>query len=121
MGSQVHLDVGLVQEGSVALGTVVHRLVIGVVAAPAVTPVSPTSATIDRIGTRRSWAEADPSRLLTHFGPHFFAIGLDGTGAGEVTQPSMQTLVSAGGHVVQRVLCGVGHGVRAVRVHEVVR
>ena len=117
VGPQVHLDVGLVQEGSVALGTVVHGLVIGVVA---VTPVAPVPA-VDRTGTRRSRAEADPSRLLTHFGPHFFAIGLDGTGASEVAQPSMQTLVGTGGHVVQRVLRRVGHGVGAVRVHEVVR
>jgi len=33
----------------------------------------------------------------------------------------MQALVVAGGHVTQRVLCRMGHRVRAVRVHEVVR
>ena len=33
----------------------------------------------------------------------------------------MQALVVASGHVTQRVLCRMGHRVRAVRVHEVVR
>ena len=33
----------------------------------------------------------------------------------------MQALVVASGHVTQRVLCRMGHRIRAVRVHEVVR
>jgi len=101
VGPQVHLDVGLVQEGSVALGTMVHGLVIGIITVHA----TAVTTAAKRIGTHSSRAKADPSsRLLIHFGPHFFTVSLDGTGTSEVTQPSMQTLVSTGRHVIQRVL-----------------
>ena len=97
VGPQVHLDVGLVQEGSVALGTMVHGLVIGIITVPA----TAVTTAAKRIGTHSSWAEANSSsRLLTHFGPHFFAVSLDGTGTSKITQPSMQTLVSTGCYMI---------------------
>lgn len=88
VGPQVDLDVGLVQEGPVALGAVVHGLVVGVVAVPAVATAAHGIETHLGGGA----AEVDPATPiapaaigLTHFGPHFFAVGFDGAGAGEVT------------------------------------
>ncbi len=82
MGPQMDLDVGLVQEGPVALGAVVHGLVIGVVAVPAVATAAHGIETHLGGGA----AEVDPATpiaiRLTHFGPHFFAVGFDGAGAG---------------------------------------
>lgn len=87
VGPQMDLDVGLVQEGPVALGAVVHGLVVGVVAVPAVATAAHGIETHLGGGT----AEVDPIATpiapigLTHFGPHFFAVGFDGTGTGQVT------------------------------------
>ena len=89
VGPQVDLDVGLVQEGPVALGAVVHGLVVGVVAVPAVATAAHGIEThlgggaaeaVDPIATPIA-----PIIGLTHFGPHFFAVGFDGTGTGQVT------------------------------------
>ena len=87
VGPQVDLDVGLVQEGPVALGAVVHGLVVGVVAVPAVATAAHGIETHLGGGA----AEVDPIATpiapigLTHFGPHFFAVGFDGPGTGQVT------------------------------------
>ena len=88
VGPQVDLDVGLVQEGPVALGAVVHGLVVGVVAVPAVATAAHGIET--HLGGGAAEA-VDPIATpiapigLTHFGPHFFAVGFDGTGTGQVT------------------------------------
>ena len=88
VGPQVDLDVGLVQEGPVALGAVVHGLVVGVVAVPAVATAAHGIETHLGGGA----AEVDPISAtpiapvrLTHFGPHFFAVGFDGAGTRQLT------------------------------------
>jgi len=86
VGPQMDLDVGLVQEGPVALRAVVHGLVVGVVAVPAVattahgieTHLGGGAAEVDPVS-------ATPNVRLTHFGPHFFTVGFDGAGTGQVT------------------------------------